>query len=39
MLRGLARDTEQAAIIEAVESVIATNQALSPNLNSGGSRD
>ena len=37
MLRRLARETEETAIIDAVETVIATNQALTPNLDSDGS--
>jgi hypothetical protein len=37
MLRKLARDCEEPQIIEAVESVIATNAAWTPNLDRGGS--
>jgi hypothetical protein len=39
ILRRLARETEETAIIDAVEAVIATNQALLPNLEGGGSRN
>jgi hypothetical protein len=39
ILRRLARETEENAIIDAVETVIATNQALLPNLEGGGSRN
>ena len=39
ILRRLANETEEPDIIDAVETVIATNQALTPNLDSGGSRN
>lgn len=35
MLRKLANETEEPTIIDAVETVIATNQALLPNLDGG----
>jgi hypothetical protein len=39
MLRRLAHETQEPTIIDVVETVIATNQALTPNLDSGGSRN
>jgi hypothetical protein len=38
-LRKLATETGEPTIIDAVETVIATNQALTPNLVGGGSRN
>jgi hypothetical protein len=37
MLRRLANETEETAIIDAVEEIIAVNAAWTPNLDSGGS--
>lgn len=39
MLRRLANETGEPTVIDAVEEVIATNRVLTPNLDSGGSRN